>query len=178
MSEELRIMEFLGRPILDGNVRGSHLGKILTYLKTEKAEIWDDTLFKLALLLGMQTRYVKDSYLKGLVLFGIIELEQIGHSQRWYWIGEKAFDGQKPLIEALIQPPPERSQEEIVQTIKEMNDLKRKPITQKIIFCSNPECNKPLPPNKVYCDENCLRRKYELIGSSGIPVKLKKENKK
>jgi len=51
------------------------------------------------------------------------------------------------------------------EKLKIDNQRKRAEKNEPLI-CKNPECKKPLPPNKVYCNEDCLRRFYELTGSS------------
>lgn len=93
-SDEIKnIIDALGRSDLtEGNVRGIHLGKILTYLQMKKTEKYNDTLYKLALILGMNIRYVRENYLKGLELFGIIKVKNVNHDLIWSWIGEKGLD--------------------------------------------------------------------------------------
>jgi len=93
MSEINNIMSFLGRRHLDGEVRGSHLGQILMYLKQTKTESLKSTLRKLTLVCGMQKRYVRENYIEGLVEFGIIHIMNIKNEVVWQWVGEKAFDG-------------------------------------------------------------------------------------
>lgn len=165
LNEELQIMQFLGRPLTDGEVRGSHLGKILTYLKMTRKEVFDTTIAKLALVIGMSGRQIRENYLKGLIGFGFIELFNVGHSQYWKWIGIKAVNGSEPIAELVSPPPPlKRTQKEIKAIISQENKEKRRKSIQEGI-CANPECDKKVV-NKVYCNENCLRRFYELKGSS------------
>jgi len=103
MSEEKRIMDFLGRGVQDGDVRGSHLGKILTYLKQTQTESLRKTISKLVLICGTGNRYIKENYLEGFEAFGIIEITQSGHDTIWHWNGAKAFEG-KTTYE--LQKPP------------------------------------------------------------------------
>jgi len=91
MSEIKRIMDFLGRGIQDGEVRGSHLGQILMYLKRTKKETMKKTLSKLALVCGTSQRNLRENYIEGLGYFGIIDIKTEGHNIMWYWIGEKAL---------------------------------------------------------------------------------------
>ena len=74
-AEEIKeIMDYLGRPSMEGDVRGSHLSKVLLYLQRTANENLDITLSKLALVLGMNPRYVRENYLKGLMYFGVIKI--------------------------------------------------------------------------------------------------------
>jgi len=92
--EEIQnIIEALGRKDLaEGNVRGTHLGKVLSYLQMKKTEKYDDTLYKLALVLGMNIRYVRENYLKGLELFGVIKTRMEKNDLIWNWQGDRCFD--------------------------------------------------------------------------------------
>lgn len=108
MIEEKRIMDFLGRGVQDGDVRGSHLGKILTYLKQTKTESLRKTISKLVLICGTGNRYIKENYLEGFEAFGIIEITSSGHDTVWHWIGAKAFEG-KPTYEH-PKPPKEKKE--------------------------------------------------------------------
>lgn len=95
MSEIKDIMDLLGRGILEGNVRGSHLGQILMYLHQNKTEKMKATLSKLALICGMQKRYVRENYIEGLVEFGIIKTVVLRNEVMWKWVGIKAFEKDK-----------------------------------------------------------------------------------
>ena len=93
--DEIRnIIEALGRKNLsEGDIRGIHLGKVLLYLQQKKNENYNDTLYKLALLLGMNIRYVKENYLKGLELFGVIDTQMVKNDLFWRWKGDICFNG-------------------------------------------------------------------------------------
>lgn len=145
MSEEKRIMDFLGIGNLEGNVHGQHLGKILTYLKINKKEEFRKTLSKLALTCSMGQRYVKEGYMEGLANWGIIRLYQNGNALYWEWVGEKALTGKVSLAD---NPAPE-PKEEKKETEKE------KP---KKGYC--PNCGKKLPKNKKFCNEKCVSEYY------------------
>ena len=110
MSEIKQIMDFLGRGIQDGEVRGSHLGQILMYLRMTKKENMKKTLSKLALICGTSQRNLRENYLEGLGNFDIINITTEGHSIVWSWYGSKAFDG-KPVMSE-IRPPPKRKDKE------------------------------------------------------------------
>lgn len=69
----------------DGDYRSTHLGITLEYLQRTKREDKKLTLSKLALVLGMAQRQVKENYFDGLLAFHIIELDN--KCQEWYWIG-------------------------------------------------------------------------------------------
>lgn len=103
MSEVKQIMDYLGRGIQDGEVRGSHLGQILIYLKKTKHEDMKKTLSKLALICGTSQRNLRENYLEGLGNFDIIDIKPERHNIVWSWVGEKAFYG-KPVMSE-IRPP-------------------------------------------------------------------------
>lgn len=145
MSEEKRIIELLGRTEIDGEVRGSHLGKVLTYLKMTKGEVWDVTLSKLALVLGVNPRYIRENYLKGLMYFNVIKLYRNGNTLKWQWIGEKAFDGVN-----IIPSEPE-------QIMENLTDLEKKEETKKG-YC--PNCGKKVKKNQRFCNEKCVSEYY------------------
>lgn len=92
MSEVKNIMDALGRGEMEGNVKGSHLAQILTYLQQHKTERMRVTLAKLALICGMHQRYVRESYIEGIEAFGVINVKTINNDKVWSWIGERAFD--------------------------------------------------------------------------------------
>jgi len=147
LSEEKRIIELLGRTEIDGEVRGSHLGKVLTYLKMVKGESWDITLSKLALVLGVNPRYIRENYLKGLMYFGVIKLYRNGNTLKWEWTGEKAFNGVN-----IIPTEPE-------QIMKDLDDLeKEKPEETKEGYC--PNCGKKLKKDQKFCNEKCVSEYY------------------
>lgn len=74
----------------DGDYRNKHLGTILEYLLMTKREEKSITLQKLALMLGMAQRQIRENYFDGLVAFNIIGLSQ--NCQEWYWIGVNSLD--------------------------------------------------------------------------------------
>lgn len=138
MSEEKRIMDFMGINQIEGNVRGEHLGKILIYLKTNTDERLDRALRILPLLVGMSKRYLKENYLEGILELGIIKIYHKNNLAYYKWFGEKAFNG-----DYLIPTEPQ----EIMKHLNEENT--------KDGLC--PNCGKELPKNKKYCNEDCLR---------------------
>lgn len=87
------IIEALGRKDLtDGNVRGTHLGKILAYMQMKGTEKYNDTLYKLALVCGMNIRYIRENYIKGIELFGVIKTRMEKNELIWTWMGDKCFN--------------------------------------------------------------------------------------
>jgi len=106
MSEIKQIMDYLGRGIQDGEVRGSHLGQILMYFRQTKKENMKITLSKLALVCGTSQRNLRENYIEGLGAFGIINIRTEGHSIVWDWIGKLAFDG-KPVMSEIREPKTE-----------------------------------------------------------------------
>lgn len=159
MSEEKRIMDKLGRQELEGEVRGSHLGKVLTYLKMIKHESWDITLSKLALVLGVNPRYVRENYLKGLIYFGIIKLYRNSNTMCWEWVGESA------LIGSVIPSEPEQVLNNL-RDIENNKTRKEKPKEAKKEirkgYC--PNCGKKLKKNKKFCNEECVKGYYDKKG--------------
>ena len=92
MTDEIKnIMSAIGRNHTEGEVKGSHLGQILTYLYQHRTETMRKTLAKLSLICGMNKRYLRENYLEGLEEFGVIKVECISNEYIWNWIGEKAF---------------------------------------------------------------------------------------
>lgn len=75
----------------DGDFRNKHLGTILEYLRNQQQEDKAVTLQKLALILGLAQRQVRENYIDGLIAFGIISLS--GDCQQWAWVGIKAIRG-------------------------------------------------------------------------------------
>ena len=166
-------MDYLGRPILDGEVRGTHLGKVLTYLKMQDTENLDITYSKLALVLGINPRYIRENYLKGLMYFGVIKLYQKGNSNYWKWIGVIAFNGHTELKEFLTPPIPiiiekpikkiEEKKETIIDKLlkkpEEKKKEKKKEVKKEKKFtCKN--CGKETEENRIYCNEKCVRDFY------------------
>ena len=92
-NEVSKIMDFLGRGKYEGNVQGTHLGQILTYLSRQKTESMKKTLSKLALVCAMTRRNLKENYIEGLDAFGIIKTKSEGHELLWLCVGERAFNG-------------------------------------------------------------------------------------
>ena len=110
MSEIKQIMSYLGRGIQDGEVRGSHLGQILMYLKRQNKENMKITLSKLALICGTSQRNLRENYLEGLGNFGIIEIRTEGHSIIWDWVGETSFND-KPVMSEIRKPLPKEKKQ-------------------------------------------------------------------
>jgi len=76
----------------DGDYRSKHLATVLDYLRKQKTENKQITLSKLALMIGMAQRQVKENYFDGLLNFGVIALNT--ECNRWTWIGVKAIINQ------------------------------------------------------------------------------------
>ena len=77
----------------DGDYRSTHLGSILGYLREKKRENKSLTLQKLALIIGMSQRQIRENYFDGLIAFEILKLSS--DCSEWYWIGIKALTEQK-----------------------------------------------------------------------------------
>jgi len=73
----------------DGDYRSTHLASILEYLKNKKRENKSLTLQKLALIIGMSQRQIRENYVDGMLAFGIIQLST--DCSEWFWIGAKAL---------------------------------------------------------------------------------------
>jgi len=73
----------------DGDYRSTHLGIILEYMQNKKRENKSLTLQKLALMIGMSQRQIRENYVDGLIAFGIINLTQ--KCDEWYWVGISAI---------------------------------------------------------------------------------------
>jgi hypothetical protein len=91
ISEIKEVMDALGRNENEGDVKGSHLGKILNHLRQEQNGVLEGTASKLALICGMKSRYVKEDYLRGMIEFGIILISTESNKILWKWNGIKAF---------------------------------------------------------------------------------------
>lgn len=160
MIEEKRIMDFLGRGIQDGDVRGSHLGKILTYLKQTKTESLRKTISKLVLICGTGNRYIKENYIEGFEAFGIIEITSSGHDTIWEWVGAKAFEG-KPTYEN-PKPPKETEKEKLDKKIEDLAEQgSDTPFTDAVNigkkgYCKN--CGKKISDGIVFCSAICLQK--------------------
>lgn len=95
------IMTVLGRSGSEGNVHGTHLGKILSVCRNPPSGVknYRDLVSYLALVCGMHKRYVTESYLDGLEVCGVIVTTMIDNDKYFKWIGLKAFerknDGEK-----------------------------------------------------------------------------------
>lgn len=90
-SEIKDIMDALGRGRQEGNVKDTHLGKILLYLQQHNTERLRETMSKLALICGMNIRYVRENYLDGLFCFGVLKQIEKHNDIYWEWIGIKAL---------------------------------------------------------------------------------------
>lgn len=111
-SEIKDIMDLLGRGIVEGSVRGSHLGQILMYLHKNQTEKLKATLSKLALICGMQKRYVRENYIEGLVEFGIIKTTVLHNEVVWKWIGIKAFEKNNTTFMQYVREKEEKEEQE------------------------------------------------------------------
>lgn len=74
----------------DGDYRSTHLGIILEYLLSKKRENKSLTLQKLALIIGMSQRQIRENYIDGLIAFGIINLTS--KCDEWYYVGISALN--------------------------------------------------------------------------------------
>jgi len=153
MSEEKRILEFFGVSQIEGNVRGEHLGKLLTLLKINSGKRFDFILRVAPLVLGMQRRYIKENYLEGLIELGIVKLAVKTNVYYYKWVGGKVLDG------SLIPSEPE-------QIMKELTDIENKkekepvePKKEDKTKC--PNCGKKLKNNQKFCNEKCLTEYYD-----------------
>lgn len=99
MSEIKQIMDIFGIKATDGQIRGTHLAQVLTYLSQKKCEDYTKTVNKLGLMTGMGTRCLKDNYLNGIEDFGIIQVSITGNQKIWKWIGIKSLSGEEIKIE-------------------------------------------------------------------------------
>jgi hypothetical protein len=77
----------------DGDYRSTHLGTILEYMQQKKRENKSLSLQKLALMLGMSQRQIRENYVDGLIAFGIINLTQ--KCDEWYWVGLSALENKE-----------------------------------------------------------------------------------
>jgi hypothetical protein len=73
----------------DGEYRNVHLATILEYLRGQNEEDKATTLQKLALILGLAQRQIRENYLDGLIAFGVISLSS--DCKRWHWVGSIAI---------------------------------------------------------------------------------------
>lgn len=97
----------------DGDYRSAHLGTVLEYLRAQQIEDKSTTLQKLALMLGMAQRQVRENYLDGLLAFGIISLES--NCKMWHWVGVKAIKNQYGKLRRNIP----QDNEFVTQSLKE-----------------------------------------------------------
>ena len=81
-----RIFRFFGHTHSEGNVKGDHFGRILTYLIINKEENYNTTVAKLRLVLLIQKRYLKE-YLDSFEAWKIIEVSHTGNNKTWKWRG-------------------------------------------------------------------------------------------
>ena len=157
MSEEKRILEFFGVSQIEGNVRGEHLGKLLTLLKINSGKRFDFVLRVAPLILGMQRRYIKENYLEGLIELGVIKLAIKTNVYYYEWFGDKALNG------SVIPSEPEQIMKELtdIENIKEKEVSEPKKEEKKEDKSKCPNCGKKLKKNKKYCNEECLRGYYD-----------------
>ena len=133
MSEIKRIMDMLGRTELDGDVKGSHFGKILMYLQKTKDEAIDQTKYKLAVIVGMSARNIMDNYIKGLIYLGVIKTYQNGNMYRWKWIGEDALNSVIDLRESPEPPKKGKKEKKLEDKIEEQIEKgSKKPFTDAV----------------------------------------------
>lgn len=137
MSEEKEIMDFLGIGEIEGNIRGEHCGKILTFLKINDGKSWDFVKDVAPFQLGIGLRYLQENYLRGIVRLKIIRLFNEDGIIKFKWFGSKALNGQKSI--SSIAPP-------------EKKKLKNG-------VCGF--CGKKISETKVFCNEECVRGYYK-----------------
>jgi hypothetical protein len=83
-----KVLFFLGRDRdTQGQVRETHIGKILEYLIKTKSEDYKVTISKLALTCGMNPRYLRENYLDGFEAFKLMIIYMNGGHKYWEWIG-------------------------------------------------------------------------------------------
>lgn len=94
ISEIKEVISCLGRTASEGSVRGEHLGKILSVCRNPPTRIKTcrDLTAYLALICGMQQRYIKENYLDGLEIVGVIDTIMVNNDKFFKWIGMKAFE--------------------------------------------------------------------------------------
>lgn len=111
-SEIKEIMDMLGRRIVEGQVKGSHLGQILTYLQQKKTESLKTTLSKLALICGMSKRNIRENYIEGIAEFGIIHTQTLSNDVVWNWYGVKAFEENNETFMNYVQRTKQKEEQE------------------------------------------------------------------
>jgi len=81
------IFDYLGRRVGEGEVKGDHLAKILSYLISANSEKYNTTIDKLCLLCGIMARYIRENYLKPIEAWGFIFVYENQHTKMWKWVG-------------------------------------------------------------------------------------------
>jgi len=153
LSEEKRILEFFGVSQIEGNVRGEHLGKLLTLLKINSGKRFDFIMRVAPLVLGMQRRYIKENYLEGLIELGVIKLAVKSNVYFYEWFGDKALNG------SVIPSEPEQIMKELTDIKNEKEKEPVEPKKEDKTKC--PNCGKKLPKNKKFCNEECLKEYFK-----------------
>lgn len=110
---EIMILLRGGNAKADGDFRSQHLATILNYLRQQRTENKQITLSKLALMVGMAQRQIKENYFDGITNFGIISINT--ECNMWEWVGVKAIKGQYGKLR--INTPEEN--EYITESLKE-----------------------------------------------------------
>jgi len=82
------------------------------YLHKNKTEKLKATLSKLALICGMQKRYVRENYIEGLVEFGIIKTTVLHNEVVWNWVGLKAFDRNNTTFRQFVEQKEKEKEEQ------------------------------------------------------------------
>lgn len=138
------ILNALGRnDKVEGIVKASHLGKILNYLQMKGTEEYEKTLYKMALVCGANIRYIRENYLKGLEMFGIISVTHSHNITVWKWIGDKAFNNGD--IKEIIEP-----EESATDYMKRKDKEKIKGACEV--------CGKPTIENNRFCSSACIKK--------------------
>lgn len=160
-SEEKQILDYFGVHQLEGNVRGEHFSKILTFLRIHSGKSWRFFKNVSPPIIGMQFRYILENYVNALIELGIIVLYNQKNEIYFNWVGIKAVND-----EILLPITP---QQKIKETVKEINKLKKMKVkkekNQEEIkekekdLC--PNCNKVLDEGQKYCNTQCLREYLE-----------------
>ena len=101
---------------------------------------------------GMNLRYVRENYLKGLEMFGVLETRMLNSSLVWYWIGDKCFNDSDAMPNIVIAETeiPKESEETTTAYMKKRQKEKAS-LTKK---CKN--CKKLIPNDLTFCSANCI----------------------
>lgn len=85
--ETKHILSLFDREEDGSKVRSKHFRKIIEYMVGQKTELYEKTVSKLTISLGVGDRIIKENYLKGLEAWGIIRVDYIEGRKTWFWMG-------------------------------------------------------------------------------------------